>query len=206
MGKEMAADLRYVPGERVIPFEAAWRHHDRYAQALRLLGKYGHNWLDYGCGSGYGTRYLADFADMVMGYDKDPQAINPAIARYVTSGGIIFLDDARNLLVFAPYDAVFLIEVLEHVDEDAAEDMLRNIRSLTAAPEGRLVLTTPIRAATCRTPLNPHHKVEYSINDLARLLRRTGWDYTTLDTQPVTWTDGTEGTQATLICQHIQSI
>jgi len=181
-----------------IPFDAAWRHHDRYARALKLLGRYGAgDWLDYGCGSGYGTQYLAGFTTGIIGFDPDAEAIEKSVG----SQKIAYSSDQKWVTRCAPYDAIFMIEVLEHLDEHDLPPLLCTFLDIVGRPAGRLVVSTPFCTETNRDPVNPHHKIEYGWEHLRKLLKDCGWTTCTADFFPVKWTDGTTGQQAIVLCQ-----
>jgi cyclopropane fatty-acyl-phospholipid synthase-like methyltransferase len=75
--------------------------------------------LDFGCGTGYGARHLADAGLHVIGVDVSSSAVDRATARYATSrlefraiqpvekGPLPFLDES--------FDAVVSFQVVEHV-------------------------------------------------------------------------------------------
>ena len=80
------------------------------------------NVLDFGCGEGHVAKQAADFgAALAIGYDISPPALKSSGAYMGTTSW----DDVINK---APYDIVFVYDVLDHVED--VEDMLNKIRSV----------------------------------------------------------------------------
>src|ERR1039458_5734453 len=71
-------------GERVVPGKTpqflVLEHLVRYGFAARFAG--GCKVLDVGCGSGYGASSLAQEANLVVGIDSAPEALNYAQKNY----------------------------------------------------------------------------------------------------------------------------
>jgi hypothetical protein len=195
----MNADLRYTPGEMKIPFGAAWRHHDRYMRALKLVGRYGKNCLDFGCGTCYGTELLRCFNDHCLAYDTDlPDC---TVRAFEDDLGFPVSNDLFRVRRVAPYDSIYMIEVFEHLSRDEGAETLRFLKGCVESPDARLVLSTPIVAETTESPVNPHHKIEYAWDELRnQVLPSAGWRAVAADTFDVKWTDGTVGQQGILLC------
>lgn len=108
-----------------------------YRIAEKLRGK---RVLDLGCGVGYGTHYMSQFADEVIGLDCDPQAIKWA-KKYFDGPNIKFIEgNALDLSVFNSnyFDVVVCFEVLEHLRSH--EIMLPQINRIC---KEKLYITTP---------------------------------------------------------------
>lgn len=110
----------------------------RWTRAMALLPVGTRRVLDLGCAFGFGTRRLAR-RFQVVGVDASPAYIRRAVragtrARYVlAAAGRVPLRDGA-------FDAVVLLDVLEHVPDEAA--VLREAARLLA-PGGTLVLSVP---------------------------------------------------------------
>jgi SAM-dependent methyltransferase len=157
--------------ERIIPDETepgiVALHLKRYAFARDWCE--GRDVLDVGCGAGYGTAYLAESARRVVGGDIDADAVGYARGRYAAPNVEFAVFDAA-ILPFenAAFDTVCAFEVIEHVDDPAT--VLREIARVLR-PAGTFLLSTPRADVTTHAPENPYHRVEFSADDFARLLR-----------------------------------
>lgn len=99
--------------------------------------------LDFGCGHGFGAVYLAGSNRFYFGIDSDAKALQ--WARTVVQPSfprVEFFDsdELRSHRGSTPFDAVVLLEVLEHVTDPGA--LLAYCREMLR-PKGRLILSTP---------------------------------------------------------------
>src|SRR5262245_5947470 len=125
----------------------AWSHRRRFSMALHLARDFrGKRLLDYGCGDG-------TFLAMAMmsgrrpatgiGAELRPHTVEDCRQRYRAEPRLKFalvneLDDPVHR---GAYDAVFCMEVLEHVvDWDPVLGRLGRL----LAPEGRLIISVPV--------------------------------------------------------------
>ncbi|MHB8619844.1 MAG: class I SAM-dependent methyltransferase [Chloroflexota bacterium] len=115
----------------------------RWNRALRLLrAPRGARVLDLGCAFGFGTRILsARYA--VVGVDASAGFI---LRAHRSVPGVPFVLARAETLPFPDqsFDAVVLLEVLEHVGDEAA--VLAEVRRILR-PGGELVLSVPHRGA-----------------------------------------------------------
>jgi SAM-dependent methyltransferase len=162
--------MAYV--ERIVPDETPPGplaiHEKRYRFALPYCE--GKRVLDAACGVGYGTALLAERAAHVVGVDRSEEAISYARARYGRANVEFRVTDLRDPdLGSASFDVVCSFETLEHLpDRDAyLRHMARVLR-----PDGLYLVSTPQAPRTTERPDNPHHCVEYSLDDFDSLLRR----------------------------------
>jgi SAM-dependent methyltransferase len=124
-----------------------------------------------GCGSGGNLAMLADFGDLVAVEPHDG-ARNRAIARGL---GRVLAGRLPDQVPLGPesFDAVVMLDVLEHVADDAAA-LATACRLL--APGGRLLLTVPaFPFLWSRHDELTHHFRRYRRPQLRRLLDENGF-------------------------------
>ncbi len=169
-----------MTGERILPDEC--RSEAEYILYLRHLFAYrtaasrlraSDTVLDIGCGAGYGTRMLADYARRAVGVDVIPEAVADAAAAFGTPQ-CTFLPYAGDRLPFedGTFDAATSCQTIEHVpdDERFVAEAARVLK-----PGAWLILTTPNRATRLREgqkPWNRFHEREYTSSGLETLLVR----------------------------------
>jgi len=133
--------------------------------------------VDLGGGCGGWVRYLSahaggDFREIALA-DSSPDALALA-ADEVPASSRRYQIDLLNLQWTDRWDVAFLLDVLEHIDEDEA--VLAQVRR-ALRPGGYLVVTTPA-LERFRTNVDnmTHHVRRYSRADFARLAERTGFE------------------------------
>lgn len=127
--------------------------------------------LDYGCGSGYGTRYIATDCANIIGVDIAADAIEYARTHY-QSANLTYqcIDPAdRTPLPFADasFDTVLSFQVIEHIPD--AISYLSEIHRLLK-PGGVFICATPDRSTRLlprQKPWNIWHLHEYDAASLA---------------------------------------
>jgi SAM-dependent methyltransferase len=141
--------------------------------------------LDAACGSGYGSRLLAEAgAAHVTSADVSPDApVEAARGGNLQSLRFVRADVARLPFRDAAFGLYVSFETLEHVEDDEA--LLDEARRVLS-PGGTLLCSTPNRDLLSPgltlhdRPRNPYHVREYSIGELESLLRRFFSDVTLL--------------------------
>jgi SAM-dependent methyltransferase len=129
--------------------------------------------IDVGCGHGYGSNYLAEVAEFVVGVDSDRKAITYARRNYVSRNLAFKLMDVYTLEMLRDlFDAAVSFEVIEHLKDPRA--YLRSI-SRSLKNEGRLYLSSPNRRYAERFYVdgkspNRFHVREYYPEEMKRLL------------------------------------
>jgi 2-polyprenyl-6-hydroxyphenyl methylase/3-demethylubiquinone-9 3-methyltransferase len=99
--------------------------------------------VDAGCGSGVVADFLARGGATVVGLDASPDAVAFARRTYARPNLSFEVALADEAFRFArPADAVYCLELLEHLYPEQAAQVLRAFRA-GLAPGGRLYLTTP---------------------------------------------------------------
>lgn len=138
---------RYVPAHHREP-GIRLGHESRYEWFAEKWPVTGKRVVDFGCGSGYGSRMLADQASLVVGVDVSETAIEYAVTTYGDCSNVVFAaaDLCRPLrddrLQPGSFDLGISSEVLEHVDDPFA--FLGNMASLLK-PDGVALVGTPNR-------------------------------------------------------------
>jgi SAM-dependent methyltransferase len=128
--------------------------------------------LDFGCGTGYGTRRLADNVASVVGVDVGRGAIEYARTTYCHPNLDYRAIDPSSPLPFddASFDAVVSFQVIEHVADPVGylQEMRRVLR-----PGGCAMVATPDRTTRLfahQRPWNEFHLVEYDAAGLEALI------------------------------------
>lgn len=125
----------------------AWSHSRRFATAVSLAGGFkGKRVLDYGCGDAtfLAMTMLTDAAPaLAVGAELSSEAVNECRLRYRAEPRMRFalVDELSTSEHLGRYDAVFCMEVLEHV-VDWEPDLERLEKLL--APGGKLIVSVPV--------------------------------------------------------------
>lgn len=151
-------------GERMIPGETPsiffFEHLRRYYFIKDLCrNKYV---LDAGCGNGYGSRFLANYAKNVTAIDIDEGAIKNAQLTYKKSNLKFMPINILNKTLKRRFDIVCSFEVIEHIRHQ--EKFICNIKDLLKK-NGVLIISTPnkmIVSPNSKKPSNPFHVKELS--------------------------------------------
>jgi SAM-dependent methyltransferase len=157
--------------ERIVPDDTepgvVALHLKRYAFALPWCE--GREVLDLGCGVGYGTAFLAEAAQRVVGVDVDEATVDYARKRYARANAEFVVADATAVpFDDASFDAVCSFETIEHVADPQA--LVREAARILR-PSGAFLVSTPRAERTTQAPQNPHHRIEYARADFERVLR-----------------------------------
>ena len=125
----------------------AWSHRRRFDTGVALARAFaGKRLLDYGCGDGTFlalTMLTPDAPVVGVGVELSPEAVSDCRIRYGDEPRLRFVraTDLDQPSHIAQYDAVFCMEVLEHVvDCDPELDRLEGLLS----PGGRLIISVPV--------------------------------------------------------------
>jgi len=121
--------------------------------------------LDYGCGSGYGTHYVAASCESIVGVDIAGDAIEYANSHYKADNlayqRISRADQAPLPFKDAEFDVVLSFQVIEHISDVAP--YLSEIRRVLK-PGGVFICATPDRSTRLlpkQKPWNMWHVNEY---------------------------------------------
>jgi SAM-dependent methyltransferase len=125
----------------------SWSHRGRFATGLRLARELeGARTLDYGCGDGTFLGLLMDGTPaprIAVGAELTASIVNDCRERFRSQKGLhfILIDDLDRPAHAGTYDAIYCMEVLEHVVDPAP---LLDTFNRLLAPGGTLVLSVPI--------------------------------------------------------------
>ncbi len=139
--------------------------------AYKFSAKYTKNKtiLDYGCGGGYGTEFLARHTSKsVTGYDIDANTIN-GNSNFFKAKNLQFTSDLKSLKT---YDLIVCFQVIEHVK---TKDHLPFVANLYKClnPKGILIIATPnqkVTSAGLKKPIMVFHEYEFTQKSLIALL------------------------------------
>jgi len=152
-------------------FELAAEHYVRYQFASSHVRNL--RVLDAACGTGYGTKILADAAAEVWGVDVDAEAVEYARSKY-SSPNIHYTVASVDNLPFddGSFDAVVSFETIEHLPIDAQERFLREIARVLSA-DGTLIISTPNKKeySDASDYKNEYHIREFYESEFVNLLK-----------------------------------
>jgi len=157
---------RFVLGATDIELEI--EHLNRYHFATQFVE--GKNVLDAACGTGYGCAILAHNAQKVTGIDISEESVDYAAQRY--GGDNISFQRASIESIPYPestFDVVVSFETLEHVDELAQGQFMREIRRVLK-PDGLLIMSTPNHSVYSKRGVNEFHIKELTDMEFSCLL------------------------------------
>ena len=138
--------------------------------------------LDFGCGSGTLSLYLANQGHSVIGIDISSEAIAKAKLSANANGldkltRFYLLKESTIRINKIKFDAILCIEVLEHIKRDTA--LLKRLSS-ALKKGGTLILSTPSADAplhklglASKFDKNVGHKRRYTSSRLEKLIRST---------------------------------
>jgi len=164
-------DGRVVEGET---HKRLWDDHVARYQSVTTYVDQG-KVLDIACGTGYGSKLLKEAgAVRVWGIDISLEAIEHAREKYNAEGVQFLVGDITSIPLPAAFvDIVACFETIEHVEdyEGVIDELCRVLKS-----DGMLIISTPNRKLSSSgrglsdKPRNKYHRVEFTVEDLRRLL------------------------------------
>ena len=128
--------------------------------------------MDAGCGNGDNLSMLSKYAD-VIAMERDKNALLKAQARDI--GKVLQGELPNNVHVDLKRDndLIVLLDVLEHIDDDAAS--LNVLREYTK-DHGHLIITVPAYQFLWTIhDEQHHHKRRYTLRKLKKLIENNGW-------------------------------
>ena len=126
------------------------------------------------CGKGGGTRIISDFAKEVCGIDYEKRYIDDANKKFSKSNLEFICGNDELLEKFGgKFDKVISTHTMEHVTND--ELFLKRIHFCLKI-NGELIIEVPrLTPYPLGCPLWPHHKREYTRDQLENLLEKTNF-------------------------------
>lgn len=142
----------------------------RYEFAAKFIKK-DYFILDLGCGTGYGTHYLAKMAKKTVGVDINPEAIRFARKNYLHKNLKYKIADINSIKESGKYDLIVSFEVIEHLKNPASfvSGVYRMLKK-----EGIFILSTPNAEVVSPNGgvASPYHEKEFKYQELSLLLRK----------------------------------
>lgn len=131
---------------------SSWAWHDdpkrlvftlaRYKFVAKMLEGF-EKVLEVGCGDGFGTRVVGQAVGSVVAVDFDPQFVDSARAVANDRYRIEFrVHDMLKASVLGRFDAIYSLDVLEHIPKVRERKFLRNLVS-SIAPNGVCIIGMP---------------------------------------------------------------
>lgn len=149
---------------------------------------------DAGCGSGVIASHLARQARDVVGFDSNPAAVSFASHHWQRPNLRFVLGPFERMVEEGPFDQIYCLEVVEHLYEEQAVDVLRTF-ARSARPGAELFVTTPnarsawpaIEWTLDRLHLVPtldeaQHLTLFTRRRLSRACERAGWEVVDIGT------------------------
>lgn len=125
--------------------------------------------LDIACGTGYGSKYLSDFAKLVIGADMSIIPLKKAMDTYSKSNLTFVLQDARELSFNSnTFDKIVSIETFEHIPTNRVNNYCSEMKRVLK-PDGLFICSTP-QNSQGKIPIQPAHEREYSLNEFKDIL------------------------------------
>ena len=151
-----------------------YQHLARYRWASSFAT--GRKVLDAACGTGYGTKILAEAgATGVIGVDRSPEAVEEARKHAHHNSRFVVGNVARLPFPDNEFDIYLSFETFEHVEE--GETLVEQAKRVLK-PGGTFICSTPNRPVISPghglsdRPLNPYHTREYDEKEFDSILRR----------------------------------
>ncbi|WP_028862526.1 methyltransferase domain-containing protein [Psychromonas aquimarina] len=178
VANEMSPEQLFIDLNETQLTENENRHLARYHFAAQFIEP-DKKVLDCACGSGYGSKLLADNRLKVTSVDLCDKAIRHARDKY-RSDNIDFICRDISQIDFAAnsFDAVVSLETLEHVPNDVCRQYLSNIDKFLK-PGGMVVASSPMLRYRNGQPYitNPYHINEQPKAELLAMFKTLLPDY-----------------------------
>jgi 2-polyprenyl-3-methyl-5-hydroxy-6-metoxy-1,4-benzoquinol methylase len=148
-----------------------WGEHlHRYQEAAKLFPKNNLKILDLACGTGFGSNFIAQLGNKVIGGDLSESIINDCRLKYKTSNLSFECIDGTNISYEnETFDVVISFETIEHTIH--YQKMLNEFKRVVKK-QGLIILSTPnflINSPKGKI-INPYHTQEWIFEDLKALL------------------------------------
>jgi SAM-dependent methyltransferase len=126
--------------------------------------------LDVGCGTGANAAVLRSHARDVIGVDFRPEGIATARQQHCADASFVRGDASRIPFADGAFDVVTALDVLEHVDDEAAlEEIVRVLR-----PGGTIIVSVPAMPwLWSYRDVDAGHRRRYARGGLLQLFRKS---------------------------------
>ncbi|WP_028950556.1 class I SAM-dependent methyltransferase [Sulfurihydrogenibium subterraneum] len=163
-------------GERYIPdlkeAQISYEHWHRYLYASYFAKD--KVVLDIACGEGYGSDFLSNYANKVIGVDIDKNSINHAKSKYKKENLEFMTGSVSNIPIEGSkiFDVIVSFETIEHVDEETQSMFIQEVKRLLKE-DGIFIVSTPNKEVyTDKTGFkNPFHIKEFYIDEFKEFLK-----------------------------------
>ncbi|MFF2912166.1 class I SAM-dependent methyltransferase [Paenibacillus sp. NPDC057934] len=162
---------RFIPDNDGIEIEA--EHIHRYKAISSSLKNM--KVLDAGCGTGYGSLLMSQYALNVTGIDISDETIEWCNSHYEAQKNLNFIQASLDSLPFndSEFDCIVIFEVIEHVNKEIQNSFLKEAKRVLK-PNGILIISTPNKSVyTDKSGYhNPFHISEFYIDDFKSFLKQ----------------------------------
>ena len=148
--------------------QTLFNHLGRYYYAMKKLDLNGNDvLLDVGCGEGYGSYLLNQYAIRgIFGLDIDNESLNIAKMNFKD---ILFLNINEGY-TFKGVTKILCIEIIEHLEKNKIEKFIEKLNNFLM-PNGSIYLTFPI-GKNKPSEYNLYHKCEPSIEFIYNIVKK----------------------------------
>jgi SAM-dependent methyltransferase len=169
------ADEWQNKGERPFLYRKIEKIDPVYQFAYKYASKKvkGKSVLDFGCGGGYGTEYLARFTQKnVFGFDIDQKVIKDN-RRFFSGIKNLSFENRKSKL--GKFDVIVCFQVIEHLENKNQFRLLKEIKKKYLKRKGIFLLSTVnkhLSSYKLKKPMMPFHSYEYTPEELEEELAK----------------------------------
>lgn len=168
---------RYMPCAETKNQAIEREHWQRYFFAQNFISE-NHQILDIASGEGYGSNFLAQKAQKVIGIDISNEAVSYAREKYIRDNLEFRVGNVAQIpLSSDSMDGIVSFETIEHVDSSTQVKFLTECKRILHK-DGYLIVSCPNKPIASELAYklwgfkNPYHKKEYEINEFEEFLHR----------------------------------
>ncbi|AXV40953.1 bifunctional 2-polyprenyl-6-hydroxyphenol methylase/3-demethylubiquinol 3-O-methyltransferase UbiG [Methanobacterium sp. BAmetb5] len=160
-----------------------WNSYEQYIEYLRHLSAYNFTEryvsnkkvLEIGCGNGYGTYNIAEYAKNIKAIDMSPENIAYCKDQYPKENIDYIVANGKKLpFKENSFDLVISFQVIEHLNTQDVNQYLKEVKRVLNK-EGKFIVSTPnkkLRLLPFQKPWNPEHLIEYDRKGFKKLLSK----------------------------------